>query len=63
MGGESYCGDIGGEKRDAAIHEAILNNASADLLCRKQSFKRAVINGMPRDVAKQLYGADADCEE
>ncbi len=62
MSKEFYCIDNDGKRRDADLHEPILDNPEADLFCRKQSFKQAVARGTPREIAKQMYGADADCE-
>ncbi|MEQ1933853.1 MAG: hypothetical protein ABL962_08240 [Fimbriimonadaceae bacterium] len=60
MGDELYYLDEHGGKRDAKLHEELLDNQAADLFCRKQSFKRAIASGTPDAVARQLYGADAD---
>jgi hypothetical protein len=59
MGDELYCVDADGKAQDANLHEGLLNNPRADLICRRQSFLRAVAGGISREIAVQLYGADA----
>lgn len=46
----------GGERRDAALHNPLLNNPAADAMVAQQAIERAILRGASRRLAERLYG-------
>ena len=46
----------GGKKRDAALHDEILRNSTADWALAETAIKRGVARGLSRAEAERLYG-------
>ena len=45
-----------GKKRDAKLHEPILNNPKAEEAGRRAAVEKAVRGGMDRETATKLFG-------
>lgn len=56
MSFELFYLDERGEIQDADPHEEILNNPTADLICRKQSFTEFLKRGVSPNICRQLLG-------
>lgn len=46
----------GGERRDAALHNPMLNNPDADAMVAQQAIELAILRGASRRLAERLYG-------
>ena len=56
MGDELYYINKKGERKDAELHEEILNNPEAEAISKRISIKRSIERGTSPEVAKMLYG-------
>ena len=50
--------DEHGNKQDADMHAAMLDNPEADALCRKRTKQRNLDNGMSQEDADNIFGED-----
>ncbi len=57
-GTEFFVVDADGNKRDAGMHDVILDNPEAEEFCRKQSKARCLANGMSAEDAELNFGPD-----
>ena len=55
-GSEFFYVDASGAKRDAALHEGMLDNPEADAKCRNVAYKNALERGMSQEDADNSFG-------
>lgn len=58
--GELFYVDKDGNKKDAELHDEILNNPKADMAVSLMAYESAVAYGMEEPLARALYIPDLD---